>query len=106
MALKRTFREALHFIRNPKKIFGAVWEELEELDLRVGDGGKSIITSVASGPGYTQNQLNQAFGLVNEIPAEFAEKFVGIYTNINDSKKYLVTISDGEYKGILFSAIS
>lgn len=106
MALKRSFKDALHFIRNPRRIYAAIWEELEELDSKIGDGGKSIVTSVADGPGYTQNQLNQAFGLAQEIPPELAEKFVGIYTNTNDNKKYLVTISDGEYKGMSFNAIS
>lgn len=106
MALKRTFREALHFIRNPKKIFSAVWEELEALDEKINEDVEvnSLATSVASGEGYTQNQLNIAFGDVGSglIP----ESFVGVYTNENDGKKYLVTVSDGQWKGILFTAIS
>ncbi|MEA4957548.1 hypothetical protein SDC9_30519 [bioreactor metagenome] len=106
MVLKRSFKEVLHFIRNPRRIYAAIWEELEELDERLSDDGETIVTSVASGPGYTQNQLNQAFGIANEIPLGFAEKFVGIYTNTNDNKKYLVTLSEGEYKGISFNTIS
>ncbi|KZX16642.1 hypothetical protein MBCUT_06800 [Methanobrevibacter cuticularis] len=109
MTLKRSFKDALHFIRNPRRIYSAIWEELEGLDSKVEeldstDDGNSLGTSVASGPGYTQNQLNNAFGDISSglIP----ESFIGIYTNENDSKKYLVTVSDGEWKGILFAAIS
>lgn len=103
MALKHKFKTLVHARRIVPKY---LWDILKDLDERIGDGGKNLTTSVASGPGYTQNQLNQAFGLVSEIPIEVAEKFVGIYTNTNDGKKYLVTISDGEYKGIAFNTIT
>jgi len=101
MALKRTYKEALHFIRNPRKIFGAIWEELEVLDEKVDSEANSLVTSVASGEGHTQNQLNNAFGLAEFVP----ETFVGVYTNENDGKKYLVTVSDGEWKSINFTSV-
>lgn len=103
MALKHKF----HKLAQGRKIVPKrLWDILEDLDQRIDDDAEvnSLATSVASGPGYTQNQLNIAFG---DASSELVpESFVGVYTNENDGKKYLVTVSNGEWKGILFNAIS
>lgn len=101
MVLKHKFKTLIHARRIVPKY---LWDILQDLDERIGDDAnpKPFATSIASGPGYTQNQLSQAFGLPEYLP----ENFVGVYTNLNDGKKYLVTIADGEYKGIAFNAIS
>lgn len=89
------------------KITKGIYDELKKVADAVngedsGNISTSLATSYASGPGYTQNQLGIAFGLPEFLP----ETFVGVYINENDGKKYLITIDEGEFKGILFNAIS
>lgn len=86
------------------RITKGIYDELKKVADAVNgeDSGDTLATSYASGGGYTQNQLGIAFGLPEYLP----ETFVGVYTNENDGKKYLVTVDEGEFKGILFSAIS
>ncbi len=100
MVLKHKF----HKLSQGRKIIPKrLWDILVDLDQRIDDVEvNSLATSVASGDGYTQNQLTNAFGSVEDLD----ESFVAIYTNNNDGKRYLVTIGDGEFKGILFTAIT
>ena len=61
---------------------------------------KSI--QLGEGAGYTSNKLKESFGEPERLP----DYFIAMYTNTNDGKKYLVTVSNGEFKGTLFNAVS
>lgn len=70
---------------------GGINRGLHDLAIKQGEGA-----------GYTVNKLTDSFGDPTKLP----NNFIALYTNTNDDKKYLITVSDGTFKGIVFAAIS